>query len=191
MLCIQNIVRGHVPKVLISHIHNKSYAPWLCFKCFEFCRSWTKLQIVQEQLDKLKEELKSLQEKEANRWVLGLQLWNAQSQWFTLWLCHVQNMVLPWLCQIVHLMFFFFSVFTLHVIFWQESGCCKGPQHVVQTLDFMCEHCWLCHGIDAIFSFATSSQASAQEELAKLKNELDSSKNAEVCVDLGEVMTDK
>ena len=35
------------------------------------CGNLPKLQIVQEELDKLKEKLKSLQEKEANRWVLG------------------------------------------------------------------------------------------------------------------------
>ena len=41
------------------------------------------------------------------------------------------------------------------------------------------------------FSFAISTQASAQEELAKLKNEQDSSKNAEVWAVLGGVVTDK
>ena len=35
------------------------------------CGNLPKLQIVQEELDKLKEKPKSLQEKEANRWVLG------------------------------------------------------------------------------------------------------------------------
>ena len=67
-----------------------------------FCRSWTKLQIVQEELDKLKEELKFRQEKEANRWVLRLQLWNAaQSQWFTVIFGHVWNPdILTLWCQV-------------------------------------------------------------------------------------------
>ena len=82
-----------------------------------------------------------------------------------------------------------------------EIGCCQGQrqQFFVRLLGsyglllfiaFSClplpfsqkeNHCF----------FATSTQASAQEELAKLKGEKDSSKNAEVWVDLGGVMTDK